>query len=284
MEKSTERLCLRCEKGIPRWKAKSEKFCGGVCRLKFREEQRKLKALERALSAKSEGKITIHSCLASPLDPRVSDCRCRQMVTEEQAKILIGRGDAVDFASRDSMFAGGPILLIGKLKRTPRVATLEKSHLERANVQYNTKHLNGKSIAELQRIADADKAERAAEERVRIEIYGLMTLLARVKVGKQFVRLKREPMGGRENDWGRSIITHFSDERTCPGADALPTRDSELQGETTKPEETLPDSKSDSEFVEADIETVSLDAISQVESDEALGCEDEVERTQCLRL
>ncbi len=79
-------------------------------------------------------------------------------------------------------------------KQTPRVATIEKAHIERAYVQNN------------------------ADEQERIEAYGLMTLEARIEMG-----INAEPddnpeeWAGRNFDHGRSPYARISDERSSNG-------------------------------------------------------------------
>ena len=81
-----------------------------------------------------------------------------------------------------------------KALKTPRVATIEKSHIERAFVDGNK------------------------EEQERIEAYGLMTLEARIEMG-----IKSEPADdpktgtGRTYDRGRSPFARIADERTSIG-------------------------------------------------------------------
>jgi hypothetical protein len=81
-----------------------------------------------------------------------------------------------------------------KALKTPRVATIERAHIERA-------------------YADGDK-----EEQARIEVYGLMTLEARIEMG-----ITAEPVDdprtgtGRNCDYGRSPFARIADERTSIG-------------------------------------------------------------------
>lgn len=141
--------------------------------------------------------VRVHKCYSIELgEPRPVTCKCRLTVSVGEAESMVKRGAAEWVVGYDRPKAyqdGGQICLAGKMLRTPRGATLEKAHIERA-------YLFGGN----------------AEERTRIEIYGLLTLLARVSVGKKYVALKTEPEGGRENDWGRPILI-FSDERTQGG-------------------------------------------------------------------
>jgi hypothetical protein len=89
---------------------------------------------------------------------------------------------------------GIPVYRSVKAKQTPRVATIEKSHIEKAYLEGNK------------------------EETERIEIYGLMILEARIEMG-----IKPEPADdprtgtGRHCDYGRSPFVRIADERTSIG-------------------------------------------------------------------
>jgi hypothetical protein len=89
---------------------------------------------------------------------------------------------------------GVPVYKPVKALKTPRVATIERSHIEKA-------YLDGNK-----------------EEQERIEAYGLMTLQARIEMG-----IKPEPEDdpktgtGRNYDRGRSPFARIADERTNIG-------------------------------------------------------------------
>jgi hypothetical protein len=81
-----------------------------------------------------------------------------------------------------------------KAKKTPRTATIEKAHICRAYV-------------------DGDQ-----EEIERIEIYGLMTLAARIDMKIGFEPEDDPKTGtGRNCDWGRTPYARIADERTSIG-------------------------------------------------------------------
>jgi hypothetical protein len=138
--------------------------------------------------------VKVHTCYSIELgEPRPVICKCRELVCVEEAEDRIKKGLArwtVGYDRPKPYEDGSQICMTGRMKRTPRGATIEKAHMERA-------YLFG-----------GDK-----EERIRIETYGLLTLLARVSCGKTFKRHGTEPVGGRETDWGRSILTFFKDDR-----------------------------------------------------------------------
>ena len=87
-------------------------------------------------------------------------------------------------------------------KQTPRVATIEQSHIERAYA--------------------SDNETASLAERKRIELYGFMTLMARLVIGagKLLVPIGVEPEDnaeegtGRRYDWGRSVFSINKDERS----------------------------------------------------------------------
>lgn len=115
-------------------------------------------------------------------------CKCRETVSIETAQDWVDGGIAQWWIVEKS------IAVTGRVKQTPRGATIEKAHMERAYA------FGG----------DED-------ERIRIEEYGILTLMARVQIGRYFVNHKAEPLGGRERDWGRPIFCRQSEERTEGG-------------------------------------------------------------------
>jgi hypothetical protein len=85
----------------------------------------------------------------------------------------------------------GEIVLVGlegyacyssKLRRAPRAQTVEKAHIERANLSKDSRKYGGKSAKELRAIVDEDKASRALEEKLRIEIFQEISIVERRKL------------------------------------------------------------------------------------------------------
>lgn len=147
--------------------------------------------------------ILVHQCfsvdMGEPLPPRRRPrrrkkepkyqgplCRCREEIDLETAQEWVDDGLA-------QWIDKTQIGVAGRTKRTPRGATIEKAHMERA-------YLFG---------GDEDEA-------ARIEEYGILTLLARVQIGRNFVTLKPEP-DGRYTDYGRPILYMPEDNRTPGG-------------------------------------------------------------------
>lgn len=136
--------------------------------------------------------VRVHTCYSIELgEPRPIGCKCREYVSVEEAENRIKKGAArwvVGYDRPKPYEDGSQICMTGRTKKTPRGATIEKAHIERAYV-------------------DGD-----AEEQRRIETYGLLTLLTRLSCGKTLKRHEIEPPG-RETDWGRPILTFFNDDR-----------------------------------------------------------------------
>ena len=87
----------------------------------------------------------------------------------------------------------GQVGVTGRTKKTPRSASIEKAHMERAYI-------------------DLDE-----EEAARIEEYGLITVLSRVRIGRYYATMKQEPDGGRRHDYGRPILYMPDNDRTPGG-------------------------------------------------------------------
>lgn len=205
MKKS--RLCLQCGKENPAVRTDGSKWNFGHC-FKCKEKS--------ALRPRKDGMVLAHHCLAGggTFDP-YRPCRCKLLVTEDEAQILVEEKGFVDLATREPVFTGGPIVQPGKLLRVPRCPTLERPHLERA---FNTNDLYGKSIEELKKIVEADHQLRQAEERYRVEAWG--------ELAKAFIaRLVREVDAATfdkqmAHDWGRPMtFGGAEDERTSHGTD-----------------------------------------------------------------
>jgi hypothetical protein len=141
--------------------------------------------------------VQVHVCYAIELsEQKPKKCRCRLWVTREQSEDLVCSGMArhvVRYDRAKPYEDDRQICLLGKAGKTPRCATIEKAHLERAYV-------------------DGD-----IEEQRRVNVYGLLTLLERIKAGKKFVPSKFEPEGGRETDLNIPIFSFVEDQRTKGG-------------------------------------------------------------------
>lgn len=155
--------------------------------------------------------VQVHVCYAIELsEQKPNKCQCRMWVTRDQAEDMVCSGLAryvVRYERSKPYEDDRQICLVGKAKKTPRCATIEKTHMERAYL-------------------DGD-----LEDQARVNAYGMLTLLARIQVGKarviirdgaqravpNFVEHNFEPEGGREKDFGVPIFFFTEDNRTEGG-------------------------------------------------------------------
>jgi len=223
------RVCEVCLKEIPKWKSKGTTVCSVGCRFK-RKDQKRQKAQEEKRKAAQKDFVIFHSCLYyGSVDPFVTErCHCRKKVSEETAKSLVAQGEAVDLDSRLPAFTGRAIVQIGKVKRTPRVPTLEKPHCERITEKPKRSiKATEKTTEELKAAIAEDRAERFEEEKLRMEIYGELTASAR---RAWIVEVPADEYDAAKcRDWGRPLFTNFKDERTPAGIGVVVDR---ILGET----------------------------------------------------
>jgi hypothetical protein len=215
------RFCEVCSSEIPKWKSAGTIVCSVKCKFERRERRNSEAREKRSTKDKKNGLYLLHSCLTNGFNPFESDrCKCRKRLTEEQANALVTQGDAIDFTSRLPIFSFAPIVLIGKKKRTPRVATLERTHCERITEKpARAAKTKEKTIEELQAAVQRDQAERFEEEKLRLEIYGEMNAeflrsLVREVPAEQYDNQRQEA-------FGRPGIFSFEEERTSHGLDVV---------------------------------------------------------------
>jgi hypothetical protein len=216
------RLCEVCPSEIPTWKSAGTTVCSIGCRFK-RKDQKRQKAqaeLKDKRKATQKDSVVFHSCLYyGGIDPFVQErCRCRKKVSEKTAKNLVAQGEAVDLDSRLPAFTGRAIVQIGKVKRTPRVPTLEKPHCERITEKPKRSiKAKEKTTEELKAAVAEDRAERFEEEKLRMEIYGELTASARQK---WIVEVDADVYdAAKRRDWGRALFTNYKEGRTAGGID-----------------------------------------------------------------
>jgi hypothetical protein len=220
---SVERVCEVCNQEIPKWKSKGTTVCSVGCRFERRERKRKeANAKRKPIKAKRSG-VLFHDCVfggGGGIDPFMPErCKCKKMVSEEWAKSLIARGEALDFETRTPAFTGGSIVQIGKLLRTPRSATIERPHLERLTETASAIKAKSKySEMQLRAMHDAvelEKREKAREESMRMEIYGELTEAARQA---WIVEIPADEYdAAKRRDWGRALFTNYKEGRTQGG-------------------------------------------------------------------
>jgi hypothetical protein len=140
-------------------------FCSSLCKRQNDYEKKK----EKLKGARIIAFVTVHRCLRPELNmgevPDPLTCGCREEISVEQLKERVSRGEIVLLGPE------GYACYSSKLRRAPRSQTIEKAHIERANLSKDSRKYGGKSAKELQAIVDEDKASRVLEEQLRIEIY-----------------------------------------------------------------------------------------------------------------
>jgi hypothetical protein len=137
-------------------------------------------------------KIRVHSCFdieAGELLPMV--CACRQDVAIKTAQSMVGRGEADWVTFTEKKYEHSAVCLIAGLKRrTPRAATIDSKHIERAYV------------------------EGDLEERVRINTYGQLN---RSMLRSLTTHISEEAFEAGKRDWGIPILSFIEDNRTPGG-------------------------------------------------------------------
>lgn len=239
-----------------------ERFCtcgerlGGMNRSEFcfkcrqrneaqKQEQAKAEArAKRIAEAKANGKVLVHTCLATKFDPYVPGCTCRKFVSFDEAEDMVYSGQAVDLAERAAVFAHREILLIGVKVKVPRAQTIERTHIERA-ITDSSKPTHQQQtddwVAALKRRVEQDALDKHEEERVRWDEYARIT---KEEFFSTQPRQKRLPNGKRQTlaplivpvdadefdrdqseSWGRPGVFHIQEERTSVGTTVISPRE-----------------------------------------------------------
>lgn len=200
---SAVRICENCVSEIPKWKAKGTRFCSAKCKFETKETKR--------LTKRNTGSL-LHACLSTVFDP-AKPCDCKMRLSDDQAKRMFAKGEAVKFQSRNSEFIESAALLVtGTSLKFPRAATVEQPHIERLTDHH--KESDDKSLDDLRKAIEENQALRGQEEIVRLQIYGELTAALR---RKWIVEISPDEYDKAESEAeGRSLFW-FSDERTPGG-------------------------------------------------------------------
>lgn len=166
--------------------------------------------LRREAELRQLGRVLFHSCIANICDAAPPRCGCRKWVTVDKAKELIRQGLAVDWISREACFHlknGGDIVTSSKLKRCPRSATIEKSHIERSLSTISkakTPEQLKANYENLQRRIALDRTERAEEERYRWDVWAELSNHFFAEMTKEYSA--EEFDAGQKESYGRPGI------------------------------------------------------------------------------
>jgi hypothetical protein len=197
----SERICV-CGKKVSSMRRSD--WCSSICKRQHDYENRK----EKLKGSRITTFVLVHHCIRPELQmgetPDPLACGCREEMSAEDLKARIGRGEIVLVGSE------GYACYSSKLRRAPRAQTIEKAHMERANLSKDSRKYGGKSLKELQAAVDEDKASRALEEQVRIEVFHQIEKEERRKLTREYTESEFYAYD-REN-WGRAWSTQPGDE------------------------------------------------------------------------
>lgn len=192
----SERICV-CGKRVSSMRRSD--WCSSACKRQHDYEKRK-----QNLKGSTTTVFTIvHRCIRPELDmgevPAPQTCRCREEMSGAELKECIGRGEIVLVGPE------GHACYSSKLRRAPRAQTVEKAHMERANLSKDSRKYDGKSLKDLQAAVNEDKASRALEEQVRIEVFHQIEMEERRNLTREYT--ESEFYAYDRNNWGRSWST-----------------------------------------------------------------------------
>lgn len=106
--------------------------------------------------------VTVHTCFSVELGEELpSMCACRRKITLHQAKRWVSTGLAEWISVGKRTFHDKVCMVNGSAQRTPRAATIDRTHIQRAFVDGNLEE-----IARIQTYGEINKEELAKLIRV----------------------------------------------------------------------------------------------------------------------
>jgi hypothetical protein len=213
---SSERMCV-CGKKVSSMRRSD--WCSSLCKRQHDYEKRK----EQVKGARITAFVLVHHCIRPELDmgevPDPLTCSCREEMSAVDLKARIGHGEIV------LVGAEGHACYSSKQQRAPRAQTIEKAHVERANLSVDSRKYDGKSRKELLAKIEEDKASRALEEKCRIEVFHEIETEERRRMTRNYTESDFYAYD-REN-WGRGWSTQpgAPDERTKGGIGVETTKE-----------------------------------------------------------
>jgi hypothetical protein len=269
------RLCLQCRSHIS--SMRRGKFCNRECRDLYAKLVRlggkEIGIRKRECAAVRTGFVLFHNCIpggGAGLDPFFPElCRCRKTVTMEKAKILVARGEAIDFATRKPFFDDRAIAQVGKLLRTPRSASIEKSHVERSVgiLKRAPRRKRVRNLEELQAAIAVDKQWREEEEQIRMEHYQFLTVqsmrIVQIPADEYDEMMRNDPWQGR-CPWESGI--GIADDRSSVSKDISVPRDFLLleSDVLTEEEDIKVDQPEETESEDGDLTIVTEEELHEV--------------------
>lgn len=204
----SERICV-CGKRVSSMRRSD--WCSSACKKQHDYEKRK----EKLKGSKTTTFELVHSCIRPELQmgetPDPLTCNCREEMSTEELKERIGHGEIVLVGTEEHACYSS------KRQKTPRVQTIEKAHIERANLSSDSGKYNRTSWDQLLAKAEEDKASRALEEQGRIEVFHQIEIQERRKLVKEIPAEDYDRISG--DQWGRQWFGSIgiNSERTSGG-------------------------------------------------------------------
>jgi hypothetical protein len=195
------RVC-KCGKKVP--SIRRSDFCSRSCKQLADYETKK----EKLKGCKTTAFVLVHSCIRPELQmgetPDPLTCSCREEMSAEELKERTGRGEIVLVGTE------GHACYSSKHQKAPRAQTIEKAHIERANLSGDSGKYNSKAWEQLRAKAEEDKASRALEEKCRIEVYHDIEIEERRKLIKEVHADAYDRIS--DDQWGRHWLGQPGDE------------------------------------------------------------------------
>jgi hypothetical protein len=166
-------------------------------------------------------------------DQFVVGCICRKTVTKEESRNLIKCGECISLTTREYQFDGGPIVYVGGHGKTPRSPTIEANHIlygvgSMAPSSKKKRKTETRSIEELLKLREEDRASLAEEARVRWDEFHRLSQESMAPITKEYS--DEDFYAYDRENWGRGWSTRpgLEDQRT-PGGVGIEVLTKEIQ-------------------------------------------------------
>jgi hypothetical protein len=140
-------------------------WCSSICKRQHDYEKRK----EKLKGFRVTTFVLVHACIRPELQmgeiPDPKTCSCREEVPVEKLKESVRRGEIVLAGAEEHACYSS------QHQKAPRAQTIEKAHVERANLSVDSRKYDGKSRKQLLAKIEEDRVSRALEEKCRIEVF-----------------------------------------------------------------------------------------------------------------
>ena len=157
-----ERICA-CGKKVSSMRRSD--WCSSACKKQHDYEKRK----EKLKDSRTTTFVLVHHCIRPELQmgqiPDPKTCSCREEMPVEKLKESVRRGEIVLVGAEEHACYSS------QHQKAPRAQTIEKAHVERANLSTDSRKYDGKSRKQLLAKIEEDRVSRVLEEKLRIEVF-----------------------------------------------------------------------------------------------------------------